>query len=277
MDADSIPAPLQPSGQAAREAPGHASSAPATCANCETALLGAFCHRCGQSAAGTHRSVRHVVSEVAEELFSTDGRLWHTLRRLVLDPGRLTRDYLAGKRASQVAPLRLYVFVVFLLFVVSAAVDVVAPDDQLVLVNGAIYDPNLADASTATGWPRLDAWLTRHVEAARRNPELFRSRTSPVAEKLPLAMLPVAALVLSVLFLGTSRLPLYDHLIFSMHELTTFGLVLIALKLLGLAVGPWALVVFVLLPLNLYRHMRGAYATSVLGTLARLSAFGAAS
>jgi len=48
------------------------------CANCDTALTGAFCHACGQKA-HLHDKLKHLVGEFAEGIAHFDGRLWRTL------------------------------------------------------------------------------------------------------------------------------------------------------------------------------------------------------
>ncbi len=87
------------------------------CANCETVLTGAFCATCGQSA-HVHRSIGHIFEEFLHGIWHFDSKAWRTLPRLVLQPGRLTRDYVYGKRARYIAPLALFLFSVFLMFFV---------------------------------------------------------------------------------------------------------------------------------------------------------------
>lgn len=51
-----------------------------------------------------------------EDFFSFDTKLWNTLRASFSRPGRITIDYLAGKRARYVPPLKFYIFVSFVFF-----------------------------------------------------------------------------------------------------------------------------------------------------------------
>jgi hypothetical protein len=57
-----------------------------------------------------------MAKDLLEELFNLDTRLFRTLRRLLFQPGRLTVEYVAGRRAGYVPPLRLFVFSSFILF-----------------------------------------------------------------------------------------------------------------------------------------------------------------
>ncbi|WP_372016722.1 DUF3667 domain-containing protein [Pseudoxanthomonas sp. 10H] len=113
-------------------------SHPAACENCAAPLRGRFCHACGQAAHSPVRSFAHAVEEVFESFWHLDGRIFRTLRRL-LSPGALAIDYLGGRRAPYVAPMRLFVVLCVLTFFVGKLVDwsddaTVAPSVQ---VNGA--------------------------------------------------------------------------------------------------------------------------------------------
>ena len=87
------------------------------CANCDTDLTRAFCATCGQSA-HVHRSIGHIFEEFLHGIWHFDSKAWKTLPRLVFAPGRLTRDYVYGKRAGYIAPLALFLFSIFLMFFV---------------------------------------------------------------------------------------------------------------------------------------------------------------
>jgi hypothetical protein len=86
------------------------------CPNCETVLEGPYCHSCGQLAETFERSVWRLLVEGVESFFHFDGRFWRTLPNLALRPGRLTREYLDGKRVFQIPPLRLFLIVLLLVF-----------------------------------------------------------------------------------------------------------------------------------------------------------------
>ncbi len=97
-------------GEAGGEAHGHG-----LCLNCGTALIGDYCHACGQSG-HVHRSLASIGHDLAHGVFHFEGKVWRTLPMLVLHPGALTRRYIAGERARFVSPLALFLFFVFLMF-----------------------------------------------------------------------------------------------------------------------------------------------------------------
>ena len=93
----------------------------AHCANCNAVLTGPYCQRCGQSA-HVHRSLLHLGEEFLHGLLHFDAKAWRTLPLLVIQPGRLTRNYIDGKRTRYVSPLALFLFMVFLMFFVVSSV-----------------------------------------------------------------------------------------------------------------------------------------------------------
>lgn len=87
------------------------------CANCGATLQGKYCHACGQSG-HIHRSLLHMFEEVLHGLFHFDTKAWRTIPALIFRPGKLTKEYIEGKRTSYVSPLALFLFLIFLMFFV---------------------------------------------------------------------------------------------------------------------------------------------------------------
>ena len=85
------------------------------CLNCGTALIGDYCHACGQTE-HVHRTLSSILHDLLHGVFHFEGKVWRTLPMLVLHPGALTRRYIAGERARFVSPLALFLFSVFLMF-----------------------------------------------------------------------------------------------------------------------------------------------------------------
>lgn len=95
-----------------------ADDTPTACENCGTMLQGAYCHACGQSAHNPLRHVAHALEEVFESFWHLDGRVFRTLRDLVV-PGRVAANYLRGQRARYIPPLRLFIVLSVLTFFVG--------------------------------------------------------------------------------------------------------------------------------------------------------------
>ncbi len=95
------------------QSPGH--SHESACLNCGTVLVGSHCHTCGQGA-HVHKTLGAFFHDLLHGVFHFEGKIWRTLPLLVARPGKLTREYIDGRRASYVSPIALFLFCVFLLF-----------------------------------------------------------------------------------------------------------------------------------------------------------------
>ena len=85
------------------------------CLNCGTPLVGPHCHECGQRG-HVHRTISAFFHDLLHGVLHFEGKTWRTIPLLVWKPGKLTREYIDGKRASYVSPIALFLFVVFLSF-----------------------------------------------------------------------------------------------------------------------------------------------------------------
>lgn len=243
------------------------------CYNCATPLRGRWCYACGQLGEDFHRSAIHLIGEVFESFTHADGRMWQTLPHLVLRPAMLTRDYLAGKRAPQIPPLRLFLVVLLIVFVAGELasstrkihfVDIhMDPGDKAELENLKvhIYQP----------W---DEWLTNwsktHVLRAVEHPDRFVDAMGAWAHDFAFLMLPISALILSALFMFRRRFVLFDHLVFSMHSLSFQGLLFVAMMAVRATTGLHAGALLLVSPVHLFFHLRGVYGLGNFGTLMRM-------
>jgi hypothetical protein len=308
----------------------HADIPPGTpCPNCETALQGPYCHACGQVAEDFHKSIFKLLIESVESLFHLDGRLLHTLPRLIAAPGRLTRSYLDGKRAYQIPPFRLFLVLLLVAFFVSHCtakpektklntVGVPAAALEDIKREGVVVDPATGEvklaakpgeaaqpepASSAHGKAeapkagdsdrevigtfnegrgkltidrtspfsmQIEHWIAERAKAIRDDPERFGLILEIWAHRIAILALPVSALLLTVLFVFQRRFFVFDHLVFSMHSLS-FQLLLLSLLMALGALSPVFWWLILLMPVHLFVHMRGVYATSVPGTLVRMA------
>jgi hypothetical protein len=108
-----------PSGGDAGSAP-EAGTPVDRCENCGALLHGPYCSQCGQEAADRIVPVWHMINEVLEAVFELDLRVLHTLPKFLFLPGRLTKEYINGRRERYIRPFRLCLFATFLLFTVLA-------------------------------------------------------------------------------------------------------------------------------------------------------------
>ena len=88
------------------------------CLNCGTMIQGRYCHVCGQQNLEPKESVWHLVSHIFNDITHFDGKFFTTLKDLLFKPGFLSREYVKGRRASYLDPIRMYVFTSAIFFLV---------------------------------------------------------------------------------------------------------------------------------------------------------------
>ncbi|MDB5200180.1 MAG: hypothetical protein JWO92_2143 [Chitinophagaceae bacterium] len=89
-------------------------------------MIGKFCHNCGQENIEPKESVWHLVSHFFKDVTHFDGKFFTSLKDLILRPGFLSKEYMVGRRASYLNPVRMYLFtsaIFFLIFFSLYTVD----------------------------------------------------------------------------------------------------------------------------------------------------------
>ena len=257
---------------------------PRVCLNCGEPLRGPFCHCCGQREQDRNLAVRHIFKDVVHDIWHFDAKVLQTLKFLILRPGFLTTEYLAGRRARHVPPFRLYVFVSFVLFSLlafekgqekypaareqEAAVTTVhgkeaassggktAPGERE--ARAGRVEIELGEGETAKAWER-------RIEHAAKDPEAFGRHLQHRISQAMFVLLPSFALLLTALYRRRKRY-FVEHMVFSLHAHTFFFLVFILQNLLDRLPGSWTGclggLLFLVLPVHLGMAMSRVYGQS---------------
>ncbi|WP_312511360.1 DUF3667 domain-containing protein [Massilia sp.] len=123
------------------------------CASCGAQVEGNFCSHCGEAAVAHPPSAGEFLHEFVGHYVALEGKLWQTLRALVLAPGRLTLDHLRGRRVPFVNPLRLYLTLSLIVFALIKIVGVDLPQVFFTEESyGVVYKHTTND--TPSGKPR---------------------------------------------------------------------------------------------------------------------------
>lgn len=193
------------------------------CGNCGAALHGRYCADCGQDAKEPVRPIRQVVAEGLSDLLSLDLRFPRTLWALVV-PGRLTAEYLEGRRVPHVPPFR-FALGTSLLLLLIVAYRIPAPS-AITMEGGLAQD--LAFVASSNPAVLAVFWLLTLPAFAAVLWMVFR-------RKVPL-------------YLGHLTFALYFHSVFSLGLAALFALSFLAntivvgrvgLVVLGFVTGPY--------------------------------------
>jgi hypothetical protein len=252
------------------------------CPNCNELLWGQYCASCGQRARVRMITFWELLKDAGDLLASLDSRIWRTLGLLMFRPGRLTLDYLQGKRARYVPPMRLFIsatLVFFFIATLNAKFDF-GPDAELVQGNGAEVRAGglQIDTDCNVSYEGVPEWLARLVPQERAveiceriTVDRGRSFARALLANVPAMMflfLPLMALVMKLAYPLSGRY-YAEHLLFLVHFHSFFFLLNIAVIVFrwgGNLAAPGVLPLDVLtaaaylyVPVYLFRAMRRVY------------------
>lgn len=231
------------------------------CLNCGQTVPERFCSFCGQENTEPRQSFAHLAGHFFEDLTHYEGKFWSTIKYLLFKPGYLTQQYLAGKRTSYVMPVRLYIFISFVTFLlpnflpdfsktkkinVNQEVKTNTGDEFYFSFDGLdfdIYVPHLYASMEALEKAELakpadqrlsgfNYWLQKkYIQLSKYSPQelgkKFRKAFSSNIPKTLFLFMPLFALVLWI-FSDRKKYWYFDQGIFTLHY---FSFVLLVFNL----------------------------------------------
>jgi len=99
------------------------------CLNCQTTVIGRYCHLCGQENLEPKETVWHLVQHFFNDITHFDGKFFSTVKLLLRKPGFLSAEYIAGRRMSYLNPIRMYVFTSAFFFIILFSLK--KPEDMV--------------------------------------------------------------------------------------------------------------------------------------------------
>src|ERR1700733_1465290 len=134
------------------------------CENCDALVTQKYCGVCGQRLEPPVHSLWHFAQVAAEDLTHADSRLWRTLSALLFKPGYLTLQFLAGRRAPYLPPVRLYLVLSVLFFLFASATHSKLQVLEISQSTGATPKATLTPLEGATSSPLGSAHGAESVE-----------------------------------------------------------------------------------------------------------------
>jgi hypothetical protein len=89
------------------------------CLNCGHHVEEHYCTHCGQENIDVREDALHMLTHAVADYFHFESKFFGTIEPLLLKPGVLTREYVSGKRVSFIHPIRLYIFISIVFFIVT--------------------------------------------------------------------------------------------------------------------------------------------------------------
>ena len=265
-------------------------------------MSGHYCSNCGQEARIQLPTFREFIHEFVVDQVSLDGKFLRTLWALVHSPGRLSLEYVEGRRQRYVRPLRLYLtlslaFFLTLGFVSPRLLDVSSDTPRKAVAaatQGSAGGP--AEQSPSAKKPGADsesqmfqvddkdstgnAFLDRRIHAFSHLPEAEKARAlnESLRDRAPYAifvLMPLLAAGLQLLYIGSGR-RYGEHFLFALHAQSFTYLAMLLGRITVLPVlasfgDAIDIVVLLSLVIYLYLAMRRFYGSRRWPTLWRMS------
>jgi hypothetical protein len=271
---------------------------PANCPNCQTPLeqKDNFCPNCGQENHDLKVPFKHLFLEVLEGFFHLDGKSYRTAKALVLKPGFLSNEFKIGRRAAYVPPVRLYVFISFVFFLVLSLTSGKhtaegtktsgETTNTLKMSFGNIPSEELIGLSD----PQIDSVLKAHdmepgfwshylARQVARMSEGGRAEVNHMLIKgisyMMFVLMPLFALLLYLFYRKTGEYYI-NSLVFSVHFHSFVFLLLTIIVLLGKVAGLWTLTLATvcIVAVYLWLALKTAYDQKALRTTLKTAAIG---
>jgi hypothetical protein len=231
--------------------PATPAAVPARCKNCDAVLLGRFCVNCSQAANVHVPTTKELLHEMLEGITHSDSRLWRTLATLWFKPGKLTEEFVAGRRVAYLPPFRLYLILSITFFLLASFVN---PNAAMLTFND-VLNPGSPPASASkpdlksinscddfVTWSNHPAWSPRikHVCEAvlQDNAGNLVHLAIGTTSKAMFIFLPLIAF-LNMLLYWRPRYRYAEQLLFFVHLHAFYFSVAILLLLINEAADSW--------------------------------------
>lgn len=271
------------------------------CLNCGTEVQGNFCHVCGQESTNRTTSLQPLFADFVSDVLSFDSKLMHTLVPLLLSPGRLTTDYNLGKRVRYLSPLKIYLFMSVLFFLLLAwhmgqnkqstpltlptkpnttwkqksAIKInltgfqIAPENMPPSLSE--YDAWQKDPKNPHPQSPFEQYMVHKAFKVAGNVQGFADEFVNTIPKAMFVLLPLFALILKGIYFRSKRYYV-EHLVFALH---VHAFVFAQLSLMQLPkLAPIMPVLFLWMPLYLFLAMRRVYGQGLFKTLLKMGILG---
>ncbi|PHS07159.1 MAG: hypothetical protein COA88_09180 [Kordia sp.] len=266
------------------------------CPNCDKQLKEEmnFCCNCGQENHIKRVSVAMLVSDFSSTYFSFDSKLFASLKYLLIKPSFLSLEYLNGKIEAYLRPIRMYIFISFIFFLLSSITSKNNSFDAINLSddgksftigevqNGTVNLDNkeqdsveeLNDAEFFTSIDNLFEGKVKKIISDKKELNLFLNFLRSKSPFFLFFLIPVLGFLFFLIFYK-KKYYYVDHLVFALH-LQSFLFVLLILNVLIELIFKIDLSQFAILGLLVYGFIaaRKFYNTGKISTFIRLSFVG---
>lgn len=281
-----------------------------TCSNCNATLSHAnYCPECGQQNTTKNVGIGILVKDFIDDFFTLDSRLFKTIFPLLFKPGFLTLEYNKGKRIKYLPPLRMYLVLSILMFLIPSTNSIddsgsedrdiylaIADDDYVInseeFQTNEVYKDSVLNSLwmlseddpffSFLGEKTVKNWMTNAFSLANNGnaQDVFFDEMASKFTNMMFVMLPLFAFLLMLFFRKQNTLYV-ETLVFSLHFHSFYFFCICFHKLIILFVSSglvlaflYLLLPFVYLILSLKKVYEQSYTRIVLKSVVMLSIYG---
>lgn len=179
----------------------------ATCLNCGVPLEGKFCHECGQKKVEpSERTFKYFVIQFFGSAFFLENNFVRNVWTLLSRPGRLTLDYIEGRRKRWMTPFSLFLLINLFYFWYTPFSD----------LNQTLYEHMNIAVHKNIATHLVDRKLDREKITLEEYADTYNKKSSSYANSLIILQIPLFAILMAGLFYRNKYF-FADHFIFSLH------------------------------------------------------------
>ncbi len=201
------------------------------CLNCGAPVNGPFCGQCGQRIRNnSDRSLNRLLGELSDTFLILDNRFFLSVWYLFRFPGRMTVEYLEGKRRKFISPVTLFLFFNLIYFLVSPLTDYsLSLNDQ---INSQFYSTLTKDL--------VEVKLQKEGLDMETYSSIYQNMSDNISKSIMIINTPMIAVFVFLMAFKKRRF-YFDSLIFALHFFSVFIFCWAMLDLVALLVDLFSL------------------------------------
>jgi len=182
------------------------------CKNCGSSVIGEYCQDCGQRMLDdSDRSLRNLLGEILSNVFIFDNRFFLSLWYLFRYPGKMTVEYLAGKRKKFIPPITLFLFFNLIYFFVNPLSD----------YSLDLYDQMYAQLHSSWTLPLVEAKIESEGLDFESYYPIYQSASDNASKSIMILNVPIVAFFIYLMSLKKRKF-YFDSLIFAFHYFSIY-------------------------------------------------------
>lgn len=182
------------------------------CLNCGASVEEGFCHHCGQPVRdNSDRAIGRLLSEFIGNIFFLDNRFLLSMRYIVLFPGRMTVEFLEGKRKKFISPITLFLFFNLIYFFVNPLSD---------------YSLSFSDQIYSQPYSKwIKEWIDLKLQTEGLSESaygiIYQNMSDSISKSIMIINIPMIAVFVYLMAFKRRRF-YFDSLIFAFHFFSLF-------------------------------------------------------